>query len=139
MALNDIPRVSLSFLPTPLERMCALSEHLGGPQVWIKRDDMTGLATGGNKARKLEFLLAEALENNADTVLTFGAVQSNHCRMTAAAACKLGLKSFLVLSGDKPDSLTGNLLISGGVLFPLTDAGLRSQPTTVVGLDYAFQ
>lgn len=112
MALNDIPRVSLSFLPTPLERMSALSEHLaGGPQIWIKRDDMTGLATGGNKARKLEFLLAEALENNADTVLTFGAVQSNHCRMTAAAACKLGLKSFLVLSGDKPDGLTGNLLI----------------------------
>ena len=111
MALNDIPRVSLSFLPTPLEHLSILSERLGGPQIWIKRDDMTGLATGGNKARKLEFLLAEALENNADTVLTFGAVQSNHCRMTAAAACKLGLKSFLVLSGDKPDGLTGNLLI----------------------------
>jgi D-cysteine desulfhydrase family pyridoxal phosphate-dependent enzyme len=110
MALNDIPRVSLSFLPTPLERLSALTEHLGGPQIWIKRDDMTGLATGGNKARKLEFLLADAINNKADTVLTFGAVDSNHCRMTAAAACKMGLKSFLVLSGGKPDTLTGNLL-----------------------------
>ena len=110
MALNDIPRVSLSYLPTPFERLPALSEHLGGPQVWIKRDDMTGLATGGNKARKLEFLLADAINNKADTVLTFGAVDSNHCRMTAAAACKLGLRSFLVLSGSKPDQLNGNLL-----------------------------
>ena len=111
MKLNDIPRVSLSFLPTPLEKLSALTEHLGGPRIWIKRDDMTGLATGGNKARKLEFLFADALEQNADTVLTFGAVQSNHCRMTAAAACKLGLKSFLVLSGEKPDYPTGNLLL----------------------------
>lgn len=111
MKLDDIPRVSLSFLPTPLEHLSVLSKHLGGPQIWIKRDDMTGLATGGNKARKLEFLLADAINNKADTVLTFGAVQSNHCRMTAAAACKLGLKSFLVLSGKKPDNLTGNLLL----------------------------
>jgi len=110
MALNDIPRVSLSFLPTPLEHLPALSERLGGPKIWMKRDDMTGLATGGNKARKLEFLLAEALNNKADTVLTFGAVDSNHCRMTAAAARKVGLSSFLVLSGQKPDRLTGNLL-----------------------------
>jgi len=111
MKLDDIPRVSLSFLPTPLEHLQALTRHLGGPQIWMKRDDMTGLATGGNKARKLEFLLADAIANKADTVLTFGAVQSNHCRMTAAAACKLGLKSFLVLSGEKPERLTGNLLL----------------------------
>jgi len=110
MKLNDIPRVSLSFLPTPFEHLPALTKHLDGPQIWMKRDDMTGLATGGNKARKLEFLIADALANKADTVLTFGAVQSNHCRMTAAAARKLGLKSFLVLSGEKPDGLTGNLL-----------------------------
>ena len=112
MALNDIPRVSLSFLPTPLERLSALSERLGGPQIWMKRDDMTGLATGGNKVRKLEFFMADALNNKADTVLTFGAVESNHCRMTAAAARKIGLKSFLVLSGEKPDRLTGNLLLN---------------------------
>jgi len=111
MAFSNIPRVPLSYLPTPLEPLKKLTEHLGGPQIWIKRDDMTGLATGGNKARKLEFLMADALNNNADTVLTFGAVQSNHCRMTAAAACKLGMKSFLVLSGAKPDTLTGNLLL----------------------------
>ncbi len=110
MALNDIPRVSLSFLPTPLEHLQTLSTQLGGPQIWMKRDDMTGLATGGNKARKLEFLLADAINNKADTILTFGAVESNHCRMTAAAARKMGLKSFLVLSGEKPDRLTGNLL-----------------------------
>ncbi len=111
MNVDEIPRVSLSFLPTPLEPLPALTRHLGGPQIWIKRDDMTGLATGGNKARKLEFLMADAINNGADTVLTFGAVQSNHCRMTAAAACKLGLKSFLVLSGERPDYLTGNLLL----------------------------
>ncbi len=111
MTLNDIPRVSLSFLPTPLEHLSALSERLGGPQIWMKRDDMTGLATGGNKVRKLEFLMADALNNKADTVLTFGAVESNHCRMTAAAARKIGLKAFLVLSGKKPDRLTGNLLL----------------------------
>lgn len=111
MALSNIPRVSLAFLPTPFERLPRLTEHLGGPQIWIKRDDMTGLATGGNKARKLEFLMADALQNNADTVLTFGALQSNHARMTAAAACKLGLKSFLVLSGNKPERLEGNVLL----------------------------
>jgi L-cysteate sulfo-lyase len=110
MKLN-LPRVPLAFLPTPLEFLPALTKHLGGPKIWIKRDDMTGLATGGNKARKLEFLIADALKNKADTLLTFGAVQSNHCRMTAAAACKYGLKSFLVLSGDKGDRLTGNLLL----------------------------
>ncbi len=111
MKLNNIPRVPLAFLPTPLEFLPALTKHHGGPQIWMKRDDLTGLATGGNKARKLEFLIADALKNKADTVLTFGAVQSNHCRMTAAAACKYGLKSFLVLSGEKGDRLNGNLLL----------------------------
>ncbi|RJP19457.1 MAG: D-cysteine desulfhydrase family protein [Candidatus Abyssobacteria bacterium SURF_5] len=111
MKLNHIPRVPLAFLPTPLEFLPNLTKHLGGPQIWMKRDDMTGLATGGNKARKLEFLLADAIQNKADTLLTFGAVQSNHCRMTAAAACKYNLKSFLILSGSRADALTGNLLL----------------------------
>lgn len=111
MKLNEIPRVPLAILPTPFEPLPALTKYLGGPKIWIKRDDMTGLGMGGNKARKLEFLMADAIKNKADTVLTFGAVQSNHCRMTAAAACKLGLKSFLVLSGEKPRQLTGNLLL----------------------------
>ncbi len=84
--------------PTPLEPMDRLSEELGGPRIWLKRDDCTGLATGGNKTRKLEFLMAEATEQNADTVVTYGAVQSNHARQTAAACAKLGLSCHLVLS-----------------------------------------
>ncbi len=111
MNLDDIPRVSLAFLPTPLQHLPALSEHLAGPQIWMKRDDMTGLATGGNKARKLEFLFADALKKESDTVFTAAGVQSNCCRMTAAAACKFGLKCVLALSGEKPEHLTGNLLL----------------------------
>ncbi|MGB1921258.1 MAG: pyridoxal-phosphate dependent enzyme, partial [Candidatus Puniceispirillaceae bacterium] len=77
--------------------MPRLSKALGGPGLWIKRDDCTGLATGGNKTRKLEFLMAAALEANADIVVTQGAVQSNHVRQTAAAACKLGLDCYALL------------------------------------------
>jgi D-cysteine desulfhydrase family pyridoxal phosphate-dependent enzyme len=111
MNISDIPRVPISFLPTPLEPLRALTEHLGGPRIWIKRDDMTGLATGGNKARKLEFLFADAIEKRADTVFTAAGIQSNCCRMTAAAARKFGLKCVLGLSGEKPGHLTGNLLL----------------------------
>jgi len=91
MHLARFPRVSLAHLPTPLEHLPRLSDYLGGPQIWLKRDDCTGLATGGNKTRKLEFVMAEALEQGADTIVTVGALQSNHVRQTAAAACKLGL------------------------------------------------
>ena len=96
--LSEQGRVSLMHGPTPLEPMDRLSEELGGPRIWLKRDDCTGLATGGNKTRKLEFLMAEASEQNADTVVTYGAVQSNHARQTAAACAKLGLSCHLVLS-----------------------------------------
>ena len=96
--LSEQGRVSLMHGPTPLEPMDRLSEELGGPRIWLKRDDCTGLATGGNKTRKLEFLMAEATEQNADTVVTYGAVQSNHARQTAAACAKLGLSCHLVLS-----------------------------------------
>ena len=89
--LSQFPRVSLAHLPTPLEHLPRLSEHLGGPQIYVKRDDCTGLATGGNKTRKLEFSMGEALQKGADTIITVGAIQSNHVRQTAAAACKLGL------------------------------------------------
>jgi len=89
--LDNFPRVRLAQLPTPLEHLPRLSAHLSGPQIWVKRDDCTGLATGGNKARKLEFALAAALAEGADTIVTAGAPQSNHVRQTAAAACKLGL------------------------------------------------
>ena len=97
MLLSRFPRVSLAHLPTPLEHLPRLSQHLGGPQIYVKRDDCTGLATGGNKTRKLEFSVAAALESGADTVVTVGAVQSNHVRQTAAAASKLGLQCEVLL------------------------------------------
>jgi len=95
--LSRFPRVSLAHLPTALEHLPRLSKHLGGPDIYVKRDDCTGLATGGNKTRKLEFVMAEALEQGADTVITVGAVQSNHVRQTAAAACRLGLGCEILL------------------------------------------
>jgi L-cysteate sulfo-lyase len=98
LVLTDAPRVQLGHLPTPLEYLDRFSESLGGPRIWIKRDDCTGLATGGNKTRKLEFLLADAIAQSCDTVITYGAVQSNHARQTAAACARLGLDCHLVLS-----------------------------------------
>jgi L-cysteate sulfo-lyase len=94
----NIPRVALGFTPTPLHALDRLTSALGGARLWMKRDDCTGLATGGNKTRKLEFLMADALEQRADTVITYGAVQSNHARQTAAACAKLGIACHLVLS-----------------------------------------
>jgi D-cysteine desulfhydrase family pyridoxal phosphate-dependent enzyme len=105
------PRVTLAFLPTPMSPLERLSRALGGPRIFIKRDDLTGLAGGGNKTRKLEFVLAEALSQGADTIVTVGATQSNHCRQTAAAAARLGLRCVLVLRGVPPAQLSGNLLL----------------------------
>jgi D-cysteine desulfhydrase len=92
----------------PLPR---LSAHLGGPEIWIKRDDQTGLALGGNKTRKLEYLVGEALDAGAETLVTGGAAQSNHCRQTAAAAAASGLACHLALGGMRPERADGNLLI----------------------------
>ncbi len=99
MDLTNFPRVPLGHWPTPLEPMDRLRTHLGAgcPKLYVKRDDCSGLATGGNKTRKLEFLMGEARAADADVVITFGAVQSNHCRQTAAAAAKLGLECDLIL------------------------------------------
>lgn len=111
---KHLARVKLAFLPTPLEEMPRLREALGGgPRLLIKRDDQTGLATGGNKTRKLEFVVADALAHNADTLVTIGATQSNHCRQTAAAAAKLGLRCVLVLTGQAlpKEAWRGNLLL----------------------------
>ncbi|MDG1117749.1 MAG: D-cysteine desulfhydrase [Flavimaricola sp.] len=111
MHLARFPRVHLAHLPTPLERLDRLSEALGGPEIWIKRDDCTGLSTGGNKTRKLEFLMAEALAEGADMVMTQGATQSNHARQTAAFAAKLGLKCHCLLedrTGYNNDNYNGN-------------------------------
>ncbi len=111
--MKEIKRFSLAHLPTPLEPMERLGAVLGGPDLWIKRDDQTGLATGGNKTRKLELLIAEAQAQQADVVLTVGAIQSNHCRQTAAAAARAGLRCVLVLRGYAPprEQWTGNLLL----------------------------
>lgn len=104
-------RVHIAHLPTAIEPLLRLSKHLGGPELFIKRDDQTGLATGGNKTRKLEFLVAEALAQGADHLITTGAPQSNHCRQTAAAAAHFGLGCTLILRGEAPDLVTGNLLL----------------------------
>lgn len=106
-----IPRVWLASLPTPVEPLPRLGAALKGPRLFVKRDDLTGLAMGGNKTRKLEFVLAEAQANGARTLITVGAAQSNHCRQTAALAAKAGLDCILVLSGDPVQQPTGNLLL----------------------------
>ena len=100
--LAGFKRVHLCHQPTALEEMPRLTKALNGPRLWIKRDDCTGLATGGNKTRKLEFLMADALEIGADIVVTQGAVQSNHVRQTAAAACKLGIDCYALLERRVP-------------------------------------
>ncbi len=116
MHLARFPRISLAHLPTPLEPLPRLTAELGGPEIWIKRDDCTGLSTGGNKTRKLEFLMAEAVEQKADLVMTQGATQSNHARQTAAAAAKLGMDCHLLLedrtgSNDPDYNRNGNVLL----------------------------
>lgn len=114
MHLPRFPRVRLAHLPTPLERLDRLTKELEGPEIWIKRDDCTGLSTGGNKTRKLEFLMAEAQAENADLVMTQGATQSNHARQTAAAAAKLGMDCHLLLE-DRTQSTDPNYLHNGNV------------------------
>jgi len=113
MLTDKINRISLGHLPTPLDALPRLAEKLGGPQLFVKRDDQTGLATGGNKTRKLEFLVADALERKADTLITAGAPQSNHARQTAAAAARAGMRCVLVLRGQPPSEHQGNLLLDG--------------------------
>jgi D-cysteine desulfhydrase family pyridoxal phosphate-dependent enzyme len=109
--VGRLPRVPLAHLPTPVEALPRLSRELGGPRLLAKRDDQTGLAAGGNKTRKLEFLIGDALAQGADTVITAGATQSNHCRQTAAAAARAGLDCVLVLGGEPPSTPSGNLLL----------------------------
>jgi D-cysteine desulfhydrase family pyridoxal phosphate-dependent enzyme len=112
MHIEELPRFPLAQLPTPIERLERLSRELDGPELLIKRDDQTGLAFGGNKTRKLEFLIGQAMKHGADTLVTVGAAQSNHCRQTAAAAAKAGLRCELILNGEKPDVPNGNLLLN---------------------------
>lgn len=131
MLLARFPRISLGHFPTPLERLPRLSEALGGPDIYIKRDDCTGLASGGNKTRKLEYLVAEAIAQGADTLVTQGATQSNHVRQTAAAASRVGMQCHALLErrvtnlGDGYAS-TGNVLLNDilGCTYEFRDAGL---------------
>lgn len=109
--IDEMPRIEIGFFPTPLVEVKRLSGVLGGPRLFMKRDDLTGLALGGNKTRKLEFLLGDALSRGCDTVITGGAAQSNHCRQTAAAAAAVGLECHLALGGEEPPLVNGNLLL----------------------------
>ncbi len=116
MHLSRFPRLHFAHLPTPLEPMERLSEHLGGPNLWIKRDDCTGLSSGGNKTRKLEFIMADAQAKSADHIITQGATQSNHARQTCAIAAKMGLKTHILLEDrtgydDEAYTLNGNVLL----------------------------
>lgn len=135
MHLGAFPRIRLGHFPTPLEFMPNLTKHLGGPNLYIKRDDCTGLATGGNKTRKLEFLVAQALEQGADTLITQGAVQSNHARQTVAAAARVGLQCKILLeeriSHATPEyDQSGNVLLDsllGGEIVARFPAGTDMQ------------
>ena len=146
MHLARFPRRFLAHLPTPLERLDRLSAELGGPEIWIKRDDCTGLSTGGNKTRKLEFLMAEALEQGADMVMTQGATQSNHARQTAAFAAKLGLEAGDILdtirpAGRRPTIIrdAGRLGGAGHATFLLqADGGQVAYGAGQPGIDPAF-
>ena len=115
MNLGRFPRIRLAHLPTPLEHLPNLSRALDGPEIWIKRDDCTGLSSGGNKTRKLEFLLADARAQGADLILTQGATQSNHARQTAACAARLGLACHLLLE-DRTGRTDADYTTSGNVL-----------------------
>jgi len=116
MHLSRFPRLHFAHLPTPLEPMERISKELGGPNLWIKRDDCTGLSSGGNKTRKLEFLMADAVERGADTIITQGATQSNHARQTCAIAAKLGMEIHILLEDrtgyhDEAYAHNGNVLL----------------------------
>jgi L-cysteate sulfo-lyase len=128
--MMDIPRMHFAHLPTPIEELPRLTEYLNGPRILVKRDDQTGLAFGGNKTRKLEFLVAEALEQGAKMLITGGALQSNHCRQTAAAAARFGLDCALVLNGEMPAQPSANLLLDqifGAEIVMVADRAYRDQ------------
>lgn len=128
MHLARFPRLRVAHLPTPLEPLENLSRELAGPDIWIKRDDCTGLATGGNKTRKLEFLMAEAKAQDADLVITQGATQSNHVRQTAAFAAKLGTSCHILLE-DRTHSKDNNYNNNGNVLLDyLHGASVEKRP-----------
>ncbi len=125
-----VARLNFAHLPTPIEEMPRLSAALGGPRLLVKRDDQTGLAFGGNKTRKLEFLVAEAQQQGAKTLVSAGAMQSNHCRQTAAAAARFGFDCILVLTGELQGRASANLLLDelfGAHIVPVADRADRER------------
>ena len=128
--MKQIPQLHFAHLPTRIEELPRLTKYLNGAKILVKRDDQTGLAFGGNKTRKLEFLVAEALEQGAKMLITGGGLQSNHCRQTAAAAARFGLDCALVLNGDVPDQPSANLFLDqlfGAEIVTIRDRSLRDQ------------
>lgn len=109
--MKSLPREQIAHLPTKIEPLKNLTEALNGPKIYVKRDDQTGLAFGGNKTRKLEFLVAEAKKQGKRTLITTGALQSNHCRQTAAAAARFGFDCILILTGSEPQFPSANYLL----------------------------
>lgn len=112
MSVEFPARLFLANLPTRIEKLDVLTRSLGGPDIWIKRDDLTGCATSGNKIRKLEFSIADALKNNADVIITCGWINSNHVRATAIISAKMNLKSILLLRGEEPSKFQGNIFLN---------------------------
>ena len=129
-----IERLPLAHLPTPIEELNALSDLLAGPRIFIKRDDLTGLGMGGNKTRKLEYLLSDAVSKGCKTLITTGAIQSNHCRQVAAAAARLGLSCIMVLAGEEPERYQGNLILDklSGAKIVFTEKNKRDQTLSEV-------
>jgi len=137
--IDVLPRVRLATLPTPLHELPRFSEALGGPRIFIKRDDLTGLAFGGNKTRMFEFLLARAIEEGADTIIGGAGVQSNYSRQLAAACSALGLEAHLILRrirGKKDDDIQGNLLLNliAGASVRIIDATAEEQAKEIYDL-----
>lgn len=132
-----IPRLRFAHLPTPIEPLPRLGKEIGLPSLYIKRDDQTGLAFGGDKTRKLEFLVAEALEQGAKMLITAGAAQSNHCRQTAAAAARFGFDCILVLSGEPPKTVSANLLLDELFAAQIVWAGERVNRDRVLSETFA--
>ena len=129
-----LSRIPIAHLPTPIDELPFLSDELGGPRILLKRDDQTGLAFGGNKTRKLEYLLAQARDAKARTLITTGAGQSNHCRQTAAAAARFGFDCILVLAGQEPETTSANLILDRlvGAEIVWTEPEQRSQTLQAV-------
>ena len=129
-----IERLPPAHLPTPIEELNGLSDLLAGPRIFIKRDDLTGLGMGGNKTRKLEYLVSDAISKGCKTLITTGAIQSNHCRQVAAAAARLGLSCILVLAGEEPERYQGNLFLDklSGAEIVFAEKNKRDQTLTEV-------